>query len=121
MLEALLIVAGGLCGSGHCIGMCGGFVLTLGSTAQRARANLVRQLIYASGRISVYVLAGAVVGFTSWRLGHEMPALINVQAILSIVAGLLLIAEGLFALAIVPRPFARRHAGCPGAGMMASL
>ena len=34
MIESLLIVAGGLLGSGHCIGMCGGFALTLGSTAE---------------------------------------------------------------------------------------
>jgi sulfite exporter TauE/SafE len=121
MLEALLIFAGGVCGSGHCIGMCGGFVLTLGSTARAARANLLRQLIYATGRVSVYVLAGAVAGFTSWRLGRELPALVQVQAILALIAGVLLIAEGLFALAIVPRPFARRHAGCPGAGMLATL
>ena len=37
MLEALLLIAGGMCGAGHCIGMCGGFVLTLGSVAGRAR------------------------------------------------------------------------------------
>ncbi len=69
--------------------------------------------------MSVYVLAGAVAGFTSWRLGREMPALVHVQAGLSLVAGVLLIAEGLFALG-VPRPFAR-HASCPGAGMFATL
>lgn len=121
MLEALLIIAGGLCGAGHCIGMCGGFVITLGSAAHRARANLLRQLIYAAGRVSVYVLAGAVAGFTSWRLGRHMPTLVYVQAVLSLLAGVLLIAEALFALAIVPRPFARRHAGCPGAGVLATL
>jgi sulfite exporter TauE/SafE len=120
MLEALLIVGGGLLGSGHCIGMCGGFVLTLGSRAPHWRANLLRQLIYAGGRVSVYVLAGAVAGFSSWRLGRELPSIVNAQAILSILAGLLLVAEGLFALGVVPRPFAAR-AGCPGAGAYAAL
>jgi sulfite exporter TauE/SafE len=121
MVEALLIVAGGLCGSGHCIGMCGGFVLTLGGTARSWRTNLFRQLLYATGRISTYTLAGAVVGFTSWQLGRELPEVVHVQAILSILAGVMLVAEGLFALGMVPRPFAHTHAGCPGAGALGML
>jgi sulfite exporter TauE/SafE len=119
MLEALLIVAGGLLGSGHCVGMCGGFVLTLGGAATHWRANLLRQLLYAAGRVATYVLAGAIAGYTGWRLAQQWPHLVNVQAILSALAGMLLIAEGLFALG-VPRPFAS-HAGCPGAGRLALL
>jgi sulfite exporter TauE/SafE len=120
MVESLLIVAGGLLGSGHCIGMCGGFVLTLGASAPHWRANLLRQSLYAAGRVATYILAGAVAGFTGWRLAREWPDLVNVQAILSMIAGLLLIAEGLFALGILRRPFAS-HAGCPGAGRLALL
>jgi sulfite exporter TauE/SafE len=101
--------------------MCGGFVLTLGSTAHTARSNLLRQLIYATGRLSVYVIAGAIAGFTSRQLGREMPALVHVQAILALLAGVLLVAEALVALGFVTRPFSRRHAGCPGAGLMAAL
>lgn len=118
MLESLLIVAGGLLGSGHCLGMCGGFVLTLGSHAPRARSNLLRQLAYACGRVSVYILGGAFVGFGGWQLGRS--AVVNVQAVLSIVAGVFLIAEGFFSAGWAPRPFASRNV-CPGANIFATL
>lgn len=120
MIEALLIIAGGLLGSGHCIGMCGGFALTLGSQAQSPWRNLLRQSVYALGRISVYVLAGAFVGFGSWQLGCSGLDIVTVQACLSIIAGLFLIAEGLFSTGLVPRPFASRQ-GCPGVNVFATL
>lgn len=119
MLDCLLIVAGGLLGSGHCIGMCGGFVLTIGMRAPSWRTNLVRQLVYAAGRISIYTLAGAILGFGAWRIGHDLHTLVNVQALLSLAAGLLLFVEGVFALGWLRRPF---HAtACPGAATFASL
>jgi sulfite exporter TauE/SafE len=120
MIESLLIVVGGLLGSGHCVGMCGGFVLTLGSQATNYRQNLVRQIVYAVGRVSVYILAGAFVGFGSWKLGQGVLSIVNLQACLSIFAGLLLILEGVFAAGLVRRPFVS-HAGCPGASAFASM
>jgi sulfite exporter TauE/SafE len=120
MIESLLIVAGGFLGAGHCIGMCGGFVLTLGSAAKSTWQNLSRQTVYAFGRVSVYVLAGAFVGFGSWKLGRDGLGLIRLQACLSIVAGLLLIAEGLFSTGWLPRPFASKSA-CPNANIFAAL
>jgi sulfite exporter TauE/SafE len=118
MMEALLIVAGGLLGSGHCIGMCGGFALTLGSHAPNPWRNLLHQSVYGLGRVSVYALAGAFVGFGAWRLTSWN--VLNVQAVLSIVAGLFLIAEGLFSTGWVPRPFAAKG-GCPGKNVFAML
>lgn len=120
MIEPILIVAGGLLGSGHCIGMCGGFALTLGSTTQNPWRNFRRQCVYALGRVSVYVLAGAFVGFASWQLGRGGLGIVNVQAGLSVIAGLFLIAEGLFSAGLVPRPFASRG-GCPGVNVFAAL
>lgn len=120
MMESLLIVAGGLLGSGHCLGMCGGFALTLGSHAPDTRSNLLRQAIYGLGRVSVYTLAGAFVGFGAWQLGRSSLAIFNLQAILSLIAGAFLIAEGLFSLGIVPRPFAQRSV-CPGVNVFALL
>jgi sulfite exporter TauE/SafE len=119
MLDCLLIVMGGLLGSGHCIGMCGGFVLTLASHSPTWRTNMVRQLLFAAGRVSTYVFAGAALGFGSWRLGNDLRAIVNLQALLSLGAGAFLIAEGLFALGWVPRPFAVK--GCHGAGGFANL
>ena len=120
MLEALMIFAGGLLGSAHCIGMCGGFVLTLGSAQRTWTANLGRQLIYATGRIGTYALAGAVVGYGGWRLGHDMSALVNVQAILAIGAGVLLVVEGIFSTGLLRRPWSGAKM-CPGAGALAGL
>jgi sulfite exporter TauE/SafE len=119
MFECLLIVAGGLLGSGHCIGMCGGFVLTLGSHAPHWRCNMARQLLFASGRIATYTLGGAIAGFGGWRLGSDLHTVVNVQAILSLLAGTLLVLEGLFSLGLVRRPFTVQ--GCPGAGGFAAL
>jgi sulfite exporter TauE/SafE len=43
MMDGLLIFLGGLLGSGHCVGMCGGFALALGSACPGLLANLRRQ------------------------------------------------------------------------------
>jgi sulfite exporter TauE/SafE len=120
VIDALLIVAGGLLGSGHCIGMCGGFALGLGAQAQSTRRNLLRQLVYGLGRISMYVLMGAFVGFGSGLVGQSSMGLAAVQAALSIVAGVFLIAEGLFSTGLVPRPFTKNTV-CPGVNVFASL
>jgi sulfite exporter TauE/SafE len=100
--------------------MCGGFALMLGSHAHGAWRNALRQSVYACGRISVYVLAGAFVGYGAWQLGRASAAIVNVQGILSLVAGLFLIAEGIFSAGLAPRPFAAKH-GCPGANVFATL
>lgn len=111
-LQALLLVVGGLLGSAHCLGMCGGFVVTLGANATNWRKNLARQFVYAAGRISVYTFAGAVAGFAGWRLGIETRMLVNAQAILSLVAGALLILEGCWSLNWLPR-LPTPHKSCP--------
>ena len=120
MMEWVLIVVGGLLGSGHCVGMCGGFVFTLGSQAGYWRNNVLRQTIYALGRISVYTLAGAFVGFGAWKLAHGAFSFVNIQAILALVAGTMLILEGIFSAGLLPRPFAA-SGGCPGAYAFATL
>jgi sulfite exporter TauE/SafE len=118
MIEAMLIIAGGLLGSGHCLGMCGGFALTLGSQSVHPWHGFVRQFAYAVGRVSVYTLAGAFVGFGGWQLGRS--DIVNVQAVLSVIAGLFLIAEGMFSAGWLPRPFASKKI-CPGANVFAAL
>jgi len=120
MIESLLIVAGGLLGSGHCIGMCGGFVLMLGAHGANRWQILLRQCVYASGRVTVYSFAGALVGFGAWKLGSAGLGIAYVQAVLSLLAGLFLIAEGAFSTGLIARPFTPK-AGCPGVGVFASL
>ncbi|MEE9358735.1 MAG: sulfite exporter TauE/SafE family protein, partial [Sedimenticolaceae bacterium] len=56
----------GLLGGVHCIGMCGGIVgaLTFGlpEKQQGRLASMPYQLAYNVGRISSYVIAGAIMG-----------------------------------------------------------
>lgn len=99
-----MLAAGGLLGSAHCLGMCGGFVLALGANAGTANERLARQLVYAAGRVWVYVLAGAAAGFTGWRLGLEAGSLVVGQAVLTILAGSLLAFEALASLGWIRRP-----------------
>lgn len=120
MLELALIFCGGLLGSAHCVGMCGGFVLTLGSRARSWKHNAGRQVIYALGRIFTYMVMGALAGFGGWKLGREAGVFMNAQAVLSILAGVMLIGEGLLSTGLIRRPWSTAHA-CPGASGFASL
>lgn len=108
MIELGLIFLGGLLGSAHCVGMCGGFALSIGMGSRGLAGNLARQLVYSLGRISTYAFLGLAAGFAGLWLGRKAGALMDASAILSIVAGLLLMGQGLIALGLVPKP------GLPG-------
>ncbi|MBI5140981.1 MAG: sulfite exporter TauE/SafE family protein [Nitrospirae bacterium] len=51
----------GLLGSAHCVGMCGGFVLLYSSRVRQA-TPLQSHLLYNGGRITTYVIIGAISG-----------------------------------------------------------
>ena len=122
MLELPLIFVGGLLGSAHCVGMCGGFALLLGAGARDMRANLGRQLLYSAGRISTYAIIGAAVGYGGVRLAGMASPLVNVQAILSLVAGLLLVLQGLHSAGYLRlQRVTGLSAGCPFTGSLGSL
>ena len=57
----------GLVGSVHCVGMCGGIASLLGGQIQTGKAQprhiLGFSLLYNTGRISSYILAGMVIAF----------------------------------------------------------
>jgi sulfite exporter TauE/SafE len=91
----LMIFAGGLLGSSHCVGMCGGFALALGTRGQGCRAILRRQLVYSLGRVFTYTVFGAAAGYAGWRLTAELRTLVNLQAVLSIATGVALMLLGL--------------------------
>jgi sulfite exporter TauE/SafE len=117
----LLIFAGGLLGSSHCVGMCGGFVLALGGTGRSPTANVLRQLAYGLGRVFTYATAGVAAGYGGGRLVAETRSLMNAQALLSIAAGLLLLVQGLSAAGVL-RPGVRSSGGaCLGPGLFGSL
>lgn len=95
MIEWPLVFAAGLLGSSHCIGMCGGFALAIGSSSRSLSANAGRQLVYTAGRVFTYAFLGAAAGFGGWRLAQAAPWLVNLPALLAILAGLALIYQGL--------------------------
>jgi sulfite exporter TauE/SafE len=119
MIEAPLIVLGGLLGSSHCVGMCGGFALTVGMGARRLSDNLRRQLLYSLGRVGTYAFFGLCAGSAGLWLQRRTGFLVNLQAVLSIVAGVVLGWQGLRALGWLPR-FGARMPG-PSACLAGSL
>lgn len=89
----------GLLGGVHCLGMCGGIVgaLTLGQPGPRASAPgfWMLQLGYNLGRLTSYMLAGALAGGLGLLLASAGP-LGEAQKLLSVVAGLFMIVLGLY-------------------------
>lgn len=102
MTELPLVFLGGLLGSSHCIGMCGPLALALGANQRQFNTNLTRQLVFSAGRIFTYGFGGALAAFTGWWLAHRPLAMVNVQAVLSIVAGVALVLLGLSTAGFLP-------------------
>lgn len=93
-----LIALGGLLGSSHCVGMCGGFAVMLGLHRRSVWDNLRGQGLYSVGRLTSYATLGGLAGSAGRELGARVPAGWNVPAWLCLVAGVFLIWEGLLAL-----------------------
>ena len=94
-LTGALVV--GLLGGVHCLGMCGGIVgaLTLGQQQARGGRFWLVQLGYNLGRITSYMVAGALAGGLGLLLAQAAP-LAQAQRVLGWVAGLFMIALGLY-------------------------
>jgi sulfite exporter TauE/SafE len=105
MTELPLVFLGGLLGSAHCVGMCGGFALSIGVGAPSFRANLQRQLVYTLGRVLTYSFFGVAAGYAGFWLARRAGTLVHVQAVLSLLAGCVLLFQGLLALGFLPRGF----------------
>ena len=87
----------GLLGGAHCIGMCGGIMNALSFAIPEQQRN-IRQvtpilLLYNLGRILSYAIAGAIVGALG---GWLQKSGAQVGPTLRIIAGLMLIAMGLY-------------------------
>lgn len=121
MMEWPLLVVSGMLGSAHCLGMCGPFALAVGSAAPSWSANLQRQAVYSAGRIFTYAVLGAMLAFCGGRLAAALPGWTNVPAVLAIVAGLLLVGQGLLAAGVLRKPAVTAAAACPGAGAFKAL
>lgn len=123
MIELPLIFLGGLLGSSHCVGMCGGFALSIGGRAAGLADNLRRQAAYTAGRVFTYAFLGAMAGYLGFRVAVESTLLVNVQALFSLAAGCLLVAVGLRSAGLLPRRgVAASAAGfCPARSLFASF
>jgi hypothetical protein len=85
---------------GHCIGMCGGFVMAYSSTKIDASmskgAQLVRHSAYNLGRVSSYALLGMFFG----AIGALFTISMEMRGMLFILAGLLMIITALSMLGL---------------------
>lgn len=96
-LSAFLV---GFVGGVHCLGMCGGIVSALSLGLPKAHRNsagkmLPFQLAYNAGRISSYVIAGAIMGGLGALLLHWLPLYWS-QRILFAAAGIMMILLGFY-------------------------
>ena len=88
-------------GFGHCIGMCGGFVMTYTLKIQENDAIakpsrwqiLYPHLLYNSGRVLTYVILGEIFGFLGSSLGVIF-ALRDIQGVLQLFAGFVMVLMG---------------------------
>ncbi|WP_373388372.1 sulfite exporter TauE/SafE family protein [Pseudomonas alcaligenes] len=90
LVSALIL---GLLGGGHCLGMCGGLMgaLTLAIPPEQRARRLRLLLAYNLGRILSYAAAGLLLGLAGWAVASSPAAML-----LRVLAGLLLIAMGLY-------------------------
>lgn len=122
MIELPLILVAGVLGSSHCVGMCGGFALTIGGSSPDSRSNLRRQVVYSAGRLFTYATLGAVTGFGGLKLASAASHLINIPSVLATVAGGFLLYQGLAAAGVLKRkPKPAGDLPCLGAIPFASL
>ncbi|QDU62983.1 hypothetical protein Pan216_38570 [Planctomycetes bacterium Pan216] len=117
-----MIFVSGVLGSSHCLGMCGGFVVSIGSSAPTPTSNLARQLVYSAGRLFTYTFLGAVGGFVGLSLIRAVPTLVHGQAVLALVAGLLLVLEGAASAKLLPfRSATGSTRGCLAGTLLSDL
>ena len=95
-IDIVSIVTVALLGSvGHCIGMCGGIVIAYSSTKIDGKSTKASQaiahIIYSAGRITTYVMFGAVFGAIGGVVSFNNIA----NGILTILAGIFMILAGL--------------------------
>ncbi|HVN86649.1 MAG TPA: sulfite exporter TauE/SafE family protein [Candidatus Binatia bacterium] len=94
----VLIFLGGLAGSLHCVGMCGGFPLAVAGAAPSH--GLVRQLLYNAGRLNTLVFIGALSGALGAAFVAAGPVR-QLEQTLAILAGTFMIIVGLEVLGLL--------------------
>lgn len=98
------VLVGGLLGSAHCIGMCGGIAAALGTIDLPMRPLVLRHLAYNFGRVFTYAFMGAMAGAAGLWLGQYRLPLVAAQQVFSILAGVIMLAVGLNVLGVLRLP-----------------
>ncbi len=96
MLSLYLFLALGFIGSGHCVGMCGPFVMGYSSPRQN---DWYSHILYGLGRSTTY----AMLGFLTSSFGQILQNLLGLRATLLIMAGVVMIYLALGQLRVLPR------------------
>ena len=95
--EFSLIFVSGVLGSAHCIGMCGGIAATMSLGTRSVTEALLRQGCWSLGRTLTYMFLGVMASAIGAKFLKSQGNAIWLQAMFAIVAGLLLIMQGLHA------------------------
>ncbi len=98
LAELAMILVSGMLGSAHCIGMCGGIAATMSLGTRSFGAAVIRQLLWSSGRIVTYVFLGLMTTAFGVGILRKQSNAVSLQAAVAIVAGLLLITQGIHAI-----------------------
>jgi sulfite exporter TauE/SafE/copper chaperone CopZ len=75
----------------HCLGMCGGFVISYSTKLQQKKYNPLPHLAYNFGRVITYTFLGLIVGF----LGSLVSISYGTQGVLIILASFIMVLLGL--------------------------
>ena len=96
MIELSLLTAllAGLLGGVHCVGMCGGIVAAFSFRADGSRPPFRLHLAYNLGRVSSYVIFGALAGALGASL--KLAAFVPMQTALFVLAQVVMILLGLY-------------------------
>ena len=100
--ELPLVFVSGVLGAAHCIGMCGAISATMNLGTTGVRSALSRQMLWSIGRVFTYAFLGMVAGFSGAQLTKSefltsQTSVISVQAVFAILAGFLLVFQGMLA------------------------
>ena len=106
--ELPLVFVSGMLGSAHCIGMCGAISAMMNLGADSVRGALGRQLIWSFGRTFTYAFLGMIAGFAGARFSQSefmssQNGVVSAQALFAVLAGLLLVAQGLISAGVFRR------------------
>jgi sulfite exporter TauE/SafE len=101
--ELPLVFTSGVLGAVHCIGMCGAISATMNLGTTSLHSALWRQILWSFGRVFTYSFLGMVAGFGGARLTRSefltsQTSVVSIQAAFAIVAGALLLFQGLVAV-----------------------